>query len=220
MYCRIKLSRYLSDFNIENVRLFDEVKANEAVYLANVLAEILHYGPSVLLPRAKALELFSKTPYLFRRLSDCFQAQFAGRPDIAAVFQTQGLFNARLRGAPLICYLDNTLRNRACRPPGAGAARTPRSMIELERRLYDQADAITVSASHVRQSLLEDYGCDPKKISTVHRRERAVRCAPAASDDRYARSGSCSSALIGSGKAGRTSSRRSRRLPSATQVRN
>ena len=182
-----QLSRNLGDFNIETVRLFDTVRGNIPLIAVNILAEIFQYGPSVIGNRAKAIGLFVKTPNLFRTLSGAFQARFADRGDIAAVFQTQGLFNAHLRGAPLICYIDNTLQNKACRPPGAGIPRTPKAIIELERQLYEQADAIAVSASHVGQSLLEDYGCDPKKIVTVYIGANAPFAGPPASDDRYAR---------------------------------
>jgi starch synthase len=73
------------------------------------------------------------------------------------------------RKRPYVLYLDSTLvlnhrHWRAAIPLGPAARR---SWIRLERRVYEQAHHILTMSDWARGSVLDDYGIDPGRVSTV-----------------------------------------------------
>ncbi len=182
-----QLEKEFPDYKIESLRVFDILKKQYPVVLTNVLNELVNFGPSIVTNKKLAHEYFLKTPYLFKWMSQYFRNRFGGRRDIAAVFQTQGLFNAALPGVPLVCYLDSTAGNKAFAGANVGGPRIPRSFLDLEKTLYKRADALAVTATHVRTSLLDEYGCDPSSVSIVYIGANVPFVSDPVSDDRYSK---------------------------------
>ncbi|MGC2225134.1 MAG: glycosyltransferase family 4 protein [Methylocella sp.] len=146
------------DFCAKNAML----KRPSAVFTA-LMAEIFEYGPMIMADRGTRGLFFFLQPYFFSRSSSIFRETFLPLAEkIDVVVQTQAMFNAALPNIPLILYNDYALK---C--PGFHKKKPSASLVDLESTLYKRADAITVSSSYLHKTLVDCYGCDDAKISTV-----------------------------------------------------
>lgn len=126
--------------------------------------EIINYGPLSVLKKSTRHECFFKLPYTFKKTSELVREAFEPiASEIDAVVQTQGLFNAKILGVPLILYLDYSLKS-----PRFGPSKSPAQLIKLEEELYRDADAIAGASTHLKKTLLEMYGCRDDKVSVVY----------------------------------------------------
>ena len=156
------------DHVIEVFDVKDYVKRRFGVTALNGLIEVMTYGRSVLSNPSDRHAFFFLTPYMFRYLSAAIVHEFGPRAQsFAFSLQTQGLFNAALPGRPFYIYTDHTLASH--RENSIYDPRLFRSggMQDLERELFRRADRIMVSASHVEQTLIRQYGCDPNRVTTI-----------------------------------------------------
>jgi len=135
----------------------------------NLLHELATYGPSVLRSRGDLHAFFFRTPFMFRHLNQMLDREFSalGR-DLDLVIQTQGIFNARLSGAPILVYTDYTFLNNLDFPGYDPRLFRSSTFLAYEAALYRTADAIAVTGSHVERTLVRRYGCDPERVRTVH----------------------------------------------------
>jgi glycosyltransferase involved in cell wall biosynthesis len=135
----------------------------------NVLTEVATFGPSVLKSRGDLHAFFFRTPFIFRRLNEMLVEAYGSLvPDLDFVVQTQGLFNARIPGAPLLIYTDYTFLSNLDFPGHDKRQFRSEKAMRYEADLYRSADAIAVTGSHVEQTLVRQYGCDPARVRTVH----------------------------------------------------
>ncbi len=140
------------------------IKKRPLEVLIGLTVEAVHYGIGVLFDAGERHGYFFKNPYVFERISSHFREQFAPlRDEIDLVVQTQGLFNAALPGVPLLVYTDYTLRSVRFTE-----THFPERFQAQEVELYHRADAIAVSASHAKATLVQDYGCAPDKVHVVY----------------------------------------------------
>jgi glycosyltransferase involved in cell wall biosynthesis len=147
----------------------DLVKRDYFTLGYNVLAEVATFGPSVLKNRGDLHAFFFRTPFMFRRLNEMLEETYAAlAPDLDFVIQTQGLFNARIPGAPFLIYTDYTFLSNLDFPGHDKRQFRSAEAMRYEADLYRSADAIAVTGSHVERTLVRHYGSDPARVRTVH----------------------------------------------------
>lgn len=113
-------------------------------------------------------DLFYRTPFLFYAIRRLVAEKYAPLA-ASSLFsiQTQSLYDAGIEGLPHFLYTDHThLAN--LRYPGASRAQlfSPR-WIKLESSLYHGVRVNLVMSAFIRDSLIQDYQCDPARIAVV-----------------------------------------------------
>ena len=112
---------------------------------------------------------FFRTPFMFRRLNEMVAARYGSLArELDFVIQTQGLFNARIPGAPFFIYTDYTFLSNLDFPGHDKRQFRSETAMRYEADLYRGADAIAVTGSHVERTLVQQYRCDPARVRTVH----------------------------------------------------
>jgi glycosyltransferase involved in cell wall biosynthesis len=110
-------------------------------------------------------------PAVRRAMSALGQAQVARIPDVDAVLQISGWYDARPRGsrALLASFQDANGRLWTQRPDLALDPEGPqlRRAREAERRTYARMDVICTMSEWSRASFVADYGVDPEKVVAV-----------------------------------------------------
>ncbi|HEY0184579.1 MAG TPA: glycosyltransferase family 4 protein [Rhodopila sp.] len=156
------------DHEIVTFDVKDYVKRRFGVTALNALLEVMTYGPSVLSNPSARHAFFFLTPFMFRHLSEAIVRRFG--PEAASfefVLQTQGLFNAALPGRPFVIYTDHTIASHREYPHSDPRLFRSAGLLRLERALFLRADRILVSAAHVERTLVQAYGCDPQRVTTI-----------------------------------------------------
>jgi glycosyltransferase involved in cell wall biosynthesis len=156
---------HLADSHLETIRTFVVIRNNPLYFLAALFGVFLYYGYKPFLKRDMLTEKMIKTPVFFHLSGWLVRRKARGINNLAAVFQTQGLFNGKVAGKPLIVYTDNTILNKI---NGADPELARSPILGLEKRLYREAGTICVAARHVAQSLSDDYGIDASKVKVVY----------------------------------------------------
>ena len=135
----------------------------------NLLNEVATFGPSVLRSRSALHAFFFRTPFMFRRLNEMLIEEVgSAADDLDFVIQTQGMFNARISGTPMLIYTDYTTLDHLAVPNYDKRIFRSQKFLHYESVLYRTADAVAVTGSHVERTLIERYGCDPSRVTTVH----------------------------------------------------
>ena len=135
----------------------------------NVLIEAATFGPSVLRSRSDLHAYFFRTPFMFRRLNKALvQDVGAIVPELDFVIQTQGIFNGRMPGIPMLIYTDYTYLDSLESIDRDQRIFRSKRTLQDEADLYKAADAIATTGSHVHRTLIEQYGCDSSRVTTIH----------------------------------------------------
>jgi glycosyltransferase involved in cell wall biosynthesis len=121
-----------------------------------VLGAFIEYGLPAIRSRNTLIEHIMKSRRFFDLATRVIRDRIAREPDVVAVLQTQGLFNAKVRGKPLVIYTDDVIESAA--PRTFSTVPISAEVTERERRLFANADQIAVAASHVQNSLSSGYG--------------------------------------------------------------
>jgi glycosyltransferase involved in cell wall biosynthesis len=114
-----------------------------------------------------------KHPAGFRirsRLAASHLASLGGKADLA--LQVGVLFDARWNNIPLpsVIYTDYTAQLSARRPDAGRSPFTPgerAAWIELERQAFERAAHICTRGQLVRDSVLNDYGIPPERVTAI-----------------------------------------------------
>ena len=113
-------------------------------------------------------DCYYRTPYMFHAIRRLVAERYASLA-ASALFsiQTQSLYDSSIDGLPNFLYTDHThLAN--LRYPGADPSRLfSARWIKLESLIYERVRMNLVMSSFVRNSLIEDYHCDPARIAIV-----------------------------------------------------
>lgn len=136
---------------------------SRSFFIANTLRSMMEYGAREVLFKGRRGFYFFRTQYFFENACRRFYARARREgKTFDLIIQTQGIFDGAFAGAPLLIYTDYTYRSLSF-----GGAPAPQNLIESERKLFRSADAIAVSAEHVRDTLVGSYGCQPERVRTV-----------------------------------------------------
>jgi glycosyltransferase involved in cell wall biosynthesis len=181
-----QIERNFPDHELRVVDVKTYAKGNALASAYNILAEAATFGTSVLRNRSDLHAYFFRTPFMFRRLNEMLVRDVgSSAADLDLVIQTQGLFNARIAGKPMLIYTDYTFLDNLNDPGHDRRLFRSRKFLKYEADLYTGAEAVAVAGSHVERTLVEQYGCDPSRVTTVHIGAN-VRIAPVSIDlDRY-----------------------------------
>ncbi len=113
-------------------------------------------------------DLFYRTPFLFHSIRRLIAQKYTGLAGSCLFsIQTQSLYDAGIDGVPHFLYTDHTHLANLRYPGASRKALFSRRWIELETSIYHRARANLVMSAFVRDSLIQDYGCDPARIAVV-----------------------------------------------------
>jgi len=164
-----QIIRNFPDHDIIVADLKDYAKRSRLTALYNFANEVATFGPSVLRSRSDLHAFFFRTPFMFRHLNEMLERDFGKMgPELDFVIQTQGMFNARINGTPVMVYTDYTFLNNLDFPGYDPRLFRSKTFLQYEHDLYRNADAVAVTGSHVERTLIERYGCNPSRVKTVH----------------------------------------------------
>jgi glycosyltransferase involved in cell wall biosynthesis len=148
--------------------LQEVIKSSRVVVYLAAAAALKTYLRRIVLEGQEFRDMYYKTPYLFRAVRRLIGQKYAELAKTCLFsIQTQSLYDASIPGLPHFLYTDHThLAN--LRYPGVTRAQlsTP-AWIELERSIYHRVRMNLVMSEFVRDSLIEDYGCEPSRIAVV-----------------------------------------------------
>jgi glycosyltransferase involved in cell wall biosynthesis len=164
-----QLARQFPHHQIEVFDVKGFIKSKPASMALNGVIEAALYGPGVLVDPAERHKFFFLTPYMFEHLSTGIAKTFAPRAaDFDFVIQTQGMFNARVPGVPLLIYTDYTFLDNLEEPHYDPRLFRSRTYLQQEAALFREADAIATMGAYVADTLVQRYGCEPGRVCTVH----------------------------------------------------
>jgi glycosyltransferase involved in cell wall biosynthesis len=164
-----QIVRNFPDHELTVVDVKDYAKRNPVASAYNVMSEAATFGPSVLRNRRDLHAYFFRTPFMFRRLNQMLVRDVGPIiPELDFVIQTQGIFDGRIPGKPMLIYTDYTSLDNLESPDHDRRLFRSEKFLAYELDLYRSADAVAASGSHVQRTLIEKYGCDPSRVTTVH----------------------------------------------------
>ncbi|HEX2943424.1 MAG TPA: glycosyltransferase family 4 protein [Rhodopila sp.] len=165
----------------------DHIRRQVGTAAWNACLELALFGPSVFQSASERHAFFFLTPFMFRRLSAAIQERFGPEADsFDFTLQTQGLFNASLPGRPFVVYTDYTLASNLNEEARDARLMKSPAFLALERAMYQRADKILVTAAHVKQTLVQYYGCDAGRITPIMIGANVTAAPSSAALDRYA----------------------------------
>lgn len=161
------LQHHFPDCTVEIVDIKQMLSRRPNITLINSYHTLREYGMEISRGRKNAKECFFRTPYLFHTVK-ALMAQKLTNPDYLFSFQMQSLFDASVAGLPHFVYTDHTnLANIAYPNQDHDKLYSP-AWIALERTIYQNASLIFTRSSDITRSLVEQYQCDPGKVSCVY----------------------------------------------------
>jgi len=120
------------------------------------------------LRRGDFRDLFFRTPFLFHAIRRRISQKYSYlAPTTLFSIQTQSLYDASIDGLPHFLYTDHTHLANLRYPGATRALLYSQPWIDLETSLYHRVRSNLVMSAFIRDSLLQDYHCDPAKISVV-----------------------------------------------------
>ncbi|MEQ1861321.1 MAG: glycosyltransferase family 4 protein [Chthoniobacteraceae bacterium] len=147
----------------------DLIDAQRGAYPLALAQAAWRYPRHLLKHRNAPKNIALRTPYLFRTLRRLVGQRLAGHAgDYRFTFQTQSIFDASTPGVPHFVFTDHTHLANLRYPAFRRSDLFPSPWTGLEREIYGHARHIFVMSDHVRDSLCEDYGVEPARVTTVH----------------------------------------------------
>ena len=148
--------------------LQEVIKTSRYVVCRSAATTLATYLRRITLGGEEFRDLYYRTPYLFRAIRRMIAEKYSdlARSCLFSI-QTQSLYDASIDGLPHFLYTDHTHLANLKYP---GAKRSQLSIpgwIELEKTIYHHVEANLVMSAFVRDSLVEDYDCDPARIAII-----------------------------------------------------
>ena len=148
--------------------LQDVIKASRLITVRGAITAALTYARRIACGDHDFRDLYYRTPYLFHAIRRLVAEKYAGLAESCLFsIQTQSLYDASIEGLPHFLYTDHT-HLAQLRYPGAGATQllSP-GWIKLESALYHRVRTNLVMSAFIRDSLIEDYGCEASAVAVV-----------------------------------------------------
>lgn len=108
----------------------------------------------------------SLTPFFWELTNKLIKSKIKGNEYIFSI-QTQSSYNGKVADCPHYVYTDHTHLVNLNYPEFDKNKLNDDYWIEKERDLYKKAKGVFTMSNHVRDSLLNQYQCDPKKVHCV-----------------------------------------------------
>ncbi len=161
------LRRAFPEFEVVTFTAVPALRAQRRVMLRNAWEAVRLYGLGVLLGRYRWKDAFLHTPFLFQWGRAYAQACVAGG-SYRFTFQLQSLLDFRVPGIPHFVYTDHTHLVNLTYPGFTPRHLAHAAWLALERELYCGATQVFVRSTHVLRSLVDQYGCDPRRVACVY----------------------------------------------------
>ena len=164
------LNENFPDYDVESIDLSDDIlRSNKRVILANLFHVFQLYGRDILRGRRSIQSCFYRTPYIFKKIKQLVRDHIrTNGARYAFTFQTQSLYDASVEGVPHFVYTDHTHLSNLYYPAFDRDQLFAREWIDLERNIYRNAHRTFLMSSHVKNSVLQHYACDAKRVSCVY----------------------------------------------------
>jgi len=151
--------------------VLEDLFSNKLIYLTNLVYFFWEYRYDILARNKTPRELKSCliiTTYFFKKVKSRIEKKFFSQ-SISFSFQTQSQFDCSLNGIPHFIYTDHTLRANFLYPNiNYRAYMKPNAYtLQLEKKVYDNADQILTYSAFAKQSLITQYEVDGNKVSVV-----------------------------------------------------
>lgn len=167
------LQSQFPNFSIDVVDIKKTLKSTAIIpaYFINIYFFLREYGLEILLGAKevkKAHEWFLATSYISQYLAK--RIQLLSKSDhYLFTFQTQSLFNGKLKETPNFIYTDHTTRTNLLYPhiDPRKYMRSNAFIEKCEKKMYEDATLIFTFGSLVKKSLVSQYGISGNKIHTV-----------------------------------------------------
>lgn len=164
-----QIEKHFPECDLEVIDVDRELIYRDPRFLIGGAVQALRvYGREAILRRRPFAQCFYRTAWTFDEVRNAVRRRLSAMEDnIAFTIQSQSLYDASSEGIPHFVYTDHThLAN--LRYPGFDVDRLyAREWIEREGEIYRNARATFVMGSHVRRSLIEDYGVSEEQAECI-----------------------------------------------------
>ncbi len=165
------LSDQFPDFELEIIDMAEDFERwNPQIRRVNRWHVLRHYFWDIARRRRKTMrDCFYRTPYLFSAVKRYMQERIGARAaEYLCTFQTQSLYDASVPGLPHFVYTDHTNRANLYYPGADRRQLFAEAWLRLEGTIYKNATRSFTMSHHVRRSIIEQYGGDPRTVSCIY----------------------------------------------------
>ncbi len=163
------LARQFPDQDVEEIDVLEDLLKRERTAVPGNLFHILKlYGRDIIGRHKTIRDSFFRTPYIFHKIKRAAQAHLSRGGDYLFSIQTQSQYDASVPGLPHFVYTDHTHLANLNYPGFDPDELFDKSWISLERTIYLNATRTFTMSRHVERSVIEQYGCDPKRVTCVY----------------------------------------------------
>lgn len=162
------LKHTFPDYELEIIDVKKLLKKNLHVAAINIFHMIGIYGIKTLFETKSVFyNRFFGTPYMYQNIRRLLGTNVC--QDLAFTIQDCSLFNGKLNGIPHFVYTDHTvLANQYYPEYDPKKDLLSESWIALERNIYQEADMVFTRSLNIRESVIQDYCCDPEKVQCIY----------------------------------------------------
>jgi len=161
------LSEKFADCDLHVIDLQSLIKNHIGIIAINTLVISWLYGWEMLSKNKKIREAFWRTPYMYNAIKRLLAKKLADT-DYLFTFQMQSLFDGSQPGIPHFVYTDHTHLANLYYADFDRRKLYNQTWINLEKKIYENANITFVRSTHIRQSLIEQYGYPQENIWCVY----------------------------------------------------
>ncbi|MBK8161627.1 MAG: glycosyltransferase family 4 protein [Gammaproteobacteria bacterium] len=162
------LKHTFPEYELDVIDVKPLLKRNIHIALINLFHMVANYGVREIFQSKSAFyNRFFGTPYLYHHLHRLLNTR--SKSGYLFSIQDCSLFNGKLAGIPHFVYTDHTvLANKNYPEYDEKSDLLSKSWINLERDIYGDADIVFTRSMIVRESVVQDYSCDVKKVHCIY----------------------------------------------------
>jgi glycosyltransferase involved in cell wall biosynthesis len=161
------LRRQMPDLDVDVIDIGD-LKPINRWDAARLLYAVAHdYELSACLKKNRINSRVMRTVYCFRKVREYLLRRLSQKKYVFT-FQTQSLFDASIPNTPHFLYTDHTHLANLTYPGERQTPMASAAWVGLERSMYQNARLNFTMSAHVSRSLIEQYGCNPKRVKCVY----------------------------------------------------
>ncbi len=164
------MEQQFPEYEIEEIDVVsDLLRRQPSIVLSNLFWVVRRYWRRLLTGRHTIRYCYYRTPYIFHKIRDLVRARLEPRKhEFAFSLQTQSLYDASIPGLPHFVYTDHTHLTNLVYPGFPKEDLFARAWIDLEQEIYRNASHVFVMSEHVRQTLIDFYGCNGADSSCIY----------------------------------------------------
>ena len=161
-----KFQEYFSEYEIEFIDLFKEIKNRKDIIIINTIIVILHYGSQLFLRKKRFIDCFFRTQYIFNRAKKLIN-KLIPPGEYEFSFQTNSIFDAKPHNTVHFVYTDHTHLTNLTYPSFNKIKIFSDRWIKRETSIYRNSTKVFTYSQNVRNSVINDYGCAPEKVTCI-----------------------------------------------------